>query len=104
MKRKQKSYNTEQSLIMEIDALKAKQTALLAQAEQKEADGKRFIRTGNVPDVATGEWLMKQAGIARRGIDRAEGRLTKFKEALAAFRTEMLPLGQGKFDKQVVLK
>jgi len=103
-KRKQKSWNTEQALIKEIDAIKAQQVAHLAEAEKQEDDGKRFIRSGIAEDIEAGKWALKQAGIARRRVERLESKLVKFKDALAEFRTDMLDLGQNKLDKQVVLK
>lgn len=102
--RKQKSYNTEQSIIKEIEALKAKQAALMKDAETKESDAKRFIRSGIKEDVEQGEWLLKQSSKARKAVSLCDSKLLKFKDALAAFRTELLPgVIENKLDRQVVL-
>lgn len=105
MKRKQKSYNTEQSILKEIDAIKAKQHQSQIEAENLEIKGHEFIRTGNKEDVEEGKWLLKKAGIARRKCDRCEGILLKLKDALAEFRTETFPMIiPDRLDRQVVLK
>lgn len=105
MKLKQKTYNTEQSIIKEIDALKSRQSELLIESEQQELDGNRFVRTGNKDDVEEGKWLLEQACRGRKAVARCDAKLLKFKDALAEFRTETFPaIVPDKMDRQVVLK
>lgn len=105
MKRKQKTFNTEQAILQEIDAVKSKQIFALLESERLDTKGHEFIRTGNPEDVKEGQWLLKKSGISKRKSDRCEGLLLKLKEALAEFRTETMPLIiPDKLDRQVVLK
>lgn len=105
MKRKQKTFNTEQSILSEIDSVKLKQITSQAESETLDSDGKALIRTGNEQDVEEGKWKLKQSAIARRRAVRCESLLEKLKHALSEFRTETMPIViPDKKDRQVVLK
>jgi len=105
MKRKQKTFNTEQAILSEIDAVRLKQNTAQAESEKLDDEGHALIRTGNEQDVEEGKWRLKKSGIAKRRAKRCEGILEKLKNALAELRTETLPaIIPDKKDRRVVLK
>lgn len=105
MKRKQKTYNTEQSIIEEIDSAQSKLKSCLEQAEAKDERGSLLVRSGNREDVKEGGWLRNEADKLGAKANKLETKLQKLKGALAEFRTETLPgVIADKFDRQVVLK
>lgn len=105
MKRKQKSFNTEQAIIKEIDAVMIKRTEHIRESEEFDVKAIEFIRDGNPENVQHGHWLRGRAEDARAKSARADSILAKLKDALAEFRTITIPgIIEDKFDRQVVLK
>lgn len=104
MKRKQKTYNTEQAIIRDIDDCNEKQLIHLTESEHLEDEGKVLIRSGNKEDVEQGKWLLKKSSTEQKRAKKLADKLLRLKEALAAFRTETLPIViPDRLDRQVVL-
>lgn len=98
---KKKAYNDENQIIAAIDELQAKAKNLLRDSVEFSDKGKHFIRNGNgQEDKLAGEELLTKAATADRQAQRCSGELQKLKDALAAFRTDTLPLVIPKDKKQ----
>lgn len=96
MKRKQTKFFTEQEIIERIDALKAKSRELLEQACQHDELAK------TCSDGLSIEHHLKESERLNKTRHRIEeATLPKLKEALAEFRTELLPITD---DRSVVLR
>lgn len=86
----------------EIYAIQRKINAMIADAEIKDKRGIELMRKGNPELKEAGEALRREAESIRNSkINRKEGQLERLKQALSAFKTEVLP-GFGD-DKGVVL-
>ncbi len=102
-KKSQRRFTSEREILAEIYSCQRKLNAQLKEAEEKEAQGHKYVRTGEPGLVSQGQMDLKDAERLRKLIKRTEdNKLKKLKNALSAFQTEMLP-GMGG-DKAVVLE
>lgn len=99
--REQKTFNCENEIIAAIEEKQAQSEKLLAESVAIEQEARHLIRNGNgAEDKEAGEFKLKQAAQADRKAQRITGELQNLKDALAAFRTEVLPIIVPKDGKQ----
>lgn len=102
MSKSQRRFTSEREIMAEIYATERKMNAKLKQAEEKDATATTYIRSGDSGLGAQGQMLRDEADRLRRSVERRDKKkLKRLKDALSAFKTELLP-GMGD-DTAVVL-
>ena len=86
MAKKQKRFGSEKAILKAIDEMEKKRTDALALAEEREAHLK--IQTPG----AYGDFVRKEAVMARRRAERLANKKVELGKALASFRTMLLPM------------
>lgn len=86
--RKGRSFSSEAEIIAEIDSRKARAKSLHEEADKLDEECKALIRGGRAACV---EPLRDQERKLRKQANGTEEGLTVLKQALAEFRTELLP-------------
>lgn len=102
-KKPQRRYTSEREIYAEIYGTQRKMNAKIKEAEELEDEGHRLVRTGHPERVPDGQHKLDKAARIRRSVKKVEnGKLVKLKNALSAFKTDLLP-GMGS-DTAVVLE
>lgn len=98
-------FKDENSIIAAIEEAQAKAANQIAQSVTLEDEAKELIRYGKDDDErAEGGRLRQKSRRMERAAQRTENELLRLKDALAAFRTEVLPtVIQGKDKHQVAI-
>lgn len=102
MKKQQRRFTTEREIMAEIYSTERKMNAKLKDAEEKDDKATQYIRSGDPGLVSSGQMIRDEAARIRKSVEsRDRNKLKKLKDALSAFKTELLP-GMGS-DTAVVL-
>lgn len=104
MPKKQKRFTSEAAILKAIDAMEARRQKHLEHADVLEGS-LNTLRPEEFPTLkdftAEKDYRRKMANSSRRSAQKAESKKVELGKALAAFRTQLLPLGLD--DNSVVL-
>ena len=100
MKRKQTRYTSEAQILKAIDKYNQKAIELLAQSEEADRNAHELLKYNSMSEVGKYELAMSKK-LKRSSARIMDKKLPQLKNALAAFRTELMPFTQ---DRGVVLQ